>query len=285
MEFCSFEDITIFLEEFKNNLETNKTMDFLEYENIKEMKEGRFNVKYCNLNSSQFESEKIKFLLESIYEIISFNKHNMKVKENEELLELKISVDEVREKESFDEYHSRRSMFDFKANNEIDLIVNTRNKKLLNVFLTDRELKEYNISYEEMNKDVVKEEVISKPNKISYIDKITQISNNTHKSNEKEQKEENEDEEVKEEILFMAKQMKKYAETFGSTIKTDIKILEKTEQHIIDGTKTTQVESKKIDDILKNETIGLFTQIIYLIVILCSFLFTAVIIRIFPKFI
>ena len=133
-------------------------------------------------------------------------------------------------------------------------------------------------------KEKEKEKERKEKEKKSLVKSNTNYSTNTNanKENEIEKKLE---EDLNEEIMGYAKSMKKIAKNFSDIISTDNIKLKEVEEAQTKGADSTKSEISNLDEFNTNDKISFWTLIKMFVFVFFSFILTAIIARLFPRFI
>ena len=278
------DNIISFLESLNYKLNDTHFITLLEYEKFNKIKNEwreKFEDKEINKNNNmenKLSIEKIKILLEKIktytlnkkeYEFIS----NYFLNENDKIRD--ISSSEISFKDNND------------TNEEINEnnIDNYINLKLLNFkdIYNNLEIKN-NLSNKIISKQTKSKksyELPSLKNKNKNDNKNNHNINNTGKDKEEIEKEM--EEELNNQIFKYTKMMKISAKNFGNQLIQDNKILGQIENLQNKDIIKTKNENQRLQEFNNFISLGFFKKLLMIIVVIITFIFTLLIMRIFPR--
>lgn len=328
----NFEDKSYFLEKFekmKDKIEEGEKIHPVDFEILRAYKK-QYQAS-SESSSTDFLEEKLKVVIENLFENICKNQNKTTI--SEEALEIfrverKVSTNlntkalsntQIPGLPQFKEMLNLYSISGRSATGseqDIEIIINPQNRKLLDRLFTEPELKELELIKIQPVNSAIQSTVASKQDPIakqveSQLDekdnKELAASNKREKSNATPKKqikqptktegyskplrpivqENNEDKEKEEaeEINNIVKQMGKYLKNINKIIKDDTVTMIKTEDQFVRANDTTKLASKKLDVFNKSEKLGIIKMIVLLISVLITFLIAVVVLRFFPRFI
>lgn len=304
MNFPNPNSIITYIEKIKSEVLISKQIDFLNYEIIKSLNES---VNKNELDRQVFNEESIERIKYSIEELLVLSNNNeisnnfysfpligSKSKNNIESTENKVKYISFNEILKTSQLLNNKDK-DKEDNSKVYLIeeslFKSEEKAVLNYLFTEEEIKKYKISFNQQqnpieNEDKKKERkinnnILEKTSIQNIIDSTNKVNNNKKIQNTKD----NDDDMENEIILSMVKQLKKNVIDYGSIIKSDTNKLKETEENLNESNTKTRSEVKKLENVNKYDSIGLFTQLIYTIIVIISFIICLIAMRIFPRFV
>ena len=277
------EYIISFLETLNYKLNDTHFISLLEYEKFNKIKnEWREKIEEKEENKNNMENklsnEKIKILLEKIktytsnkkeYEFIS----NYFLNENDKIRD--ISSSEILLKEDND---TNEEINENNIDNYINLSLLTF-KDINNTLENNNNISSKIIPKQTKSKKSY--ELPSLKNKNKNDNKNNQNINNTGKDKEEIEKEM--EEELNNQIFKYTKMMKISAKNFGNQLIQDNKILGQIENLQNKDIIKTRNENQRLQEFNSLISLGFFKKLLMIIVVIITFIFTLLIMRIFPR--
>lgn len=303
MNFPNPNSVISYIDKIKSEILISKQIDFLNYEIIKSLNES---VNKNEFDRQVFNEESIERIKYSIEELLVLSNNN-EISNNFFSFPLTLgsknqnnieSTESTGKYISFNEILKTSQLLNNKDKDEHskvylieESLFKSKEKAVLNYLFTEEEIKKYKISFNQEqnpieNEDKRKERKINnnnleKVNIQNIIDSTNKVNNNKKIQNTKD----DDDDMENEIILSMVKQLKKNVIDYGSIIKSDTNKLKETEENLNESNTKTRSEVKKLENVNKYDSIGLFTQIIYSIIVIISFIICLIAMRIFPRFV
>ena len=271
------DNIVSFLESLRYKLNDTHLITLLEYEKFNKIKNGWSDrlLELQEENNIKIEdkllNEKIKVLLEKIKVITSNKKEyefisNYFLNENEKIRDISTIENSFKQDENLEEInennigdYSNLNLYSFK--NIKDIIENNK------VNLSNKELpKQKKSKYELPSLKKNKRE------KSNY---------NSKKDNEEIEKEM--EEELNNQIFKYTKMMKISAKNFGHQLVKDNQFLQQIENIQTKDMDKTRTQNQRLQEFNSLITLGFFKKLLMIIVVITTFIFTLLTMRIFPR--